>query len=144
MTQWAEPGRKYTEGHYTFRIEKEPVFEPFSYLNKKSGQFQQGKRVVLSLLAMSDEVEFTFEEKIPVWDDRYTALLKALNIEHLVQDGADVEVAGEKFEGELKYVADPKRPGRSWPHIVNIKVPEEERKTTADDEVPLGEDDIPF
>jgi hypothetical protein len=139
MTQWAEPGKKFAEGLYVFRIEKEPEFITDRYFNKKKQAYLPMKKIVLSLTAMSEDAEFPIEERIPVWDDRYMDLLKALKIEHLVQGGADVEVAGKTFEAELKYQADEKRPGRSWAHIVNIKVPVEETGPgTRDDS------DLPF
>ena len=141
MTQWADPARKYAEGPYVFRIEKEPEFITDSYFNKKKQTYLPMKKVVLNLLAMSEEGEFPIEERIPVWDDRYPELLKALRIEHLIQDGADVEVKGKTFEAELKYMPDPKRPGRSWPHIVNIKIPaegeDEGRGEEKDEELPF-------
>jgi hypothetical protein len=139
MTQWIEPGKKYAEGVYVFRIEKEPEFTTDSYFNKKKQTFLPMKKLVLSLLAMSDEGEFPFEERIPVWDDRYPDLLKALGIEHLIQEGANIDVAGRTFEAELKYMPDPKKPGRSWPHVVNIKVPAEETTSGGgkDDEIPF-------
>jgi hypothetical protein len=139
MTIFAEPGKKYAEGPYVFRIEKEPEFITDRYFNKKKQAYLPMKKIVLSLLAMSEDAEFPIEERIPVWDDRYTDLLKALKIEHLIQDGADVEVTGKTFEAELKYQADEKRPGRSWAHIVNIKVPVEEAGTGTG-----GDDDCPF
>jgi hypothetical protein len=126
MTQWENPGRKFAEGKYVFRIEKEPEFITDSYFSKKKQQFQQMKKVVLTLLAINEDGEFPFEEKIPVWDARYPDLLKALKIEHLVKNGESVDAAGLTFEAEIKYLADPKRPERSWPHLVNIKVPEPE------------------
>jgi len=142
MTIFAEPGsRKFAEGAYVFRIEQEPTFVTDRYFNKKKQEYQPMKKVVLNLMAISEDGEFPFEERIPVWDDRYTDFLKALGIEHLVQDGVDVDVIGKTFEAEIKYLADPKRPGRSWPHIVNIKVPEGEQETTAGGR---EDDDLPF
>jgi hypothetical protein len=138
MTQWAQSDQKYPEGPYTFKFEKEPEFRTESYFSKKKQTRLPMKIVILTLLATSDEQEFPFEERIPVWDNRYADLLRALGIEHLVRDGADVEVVGQTFEADIKYSEDPRRPGRSWPHIANIKIPERGEET------PGGDGETPF
>jgi hypothetical protein len=45
---------------------------------------------------------------------------------------------GQTFEADIKYSEDPRRPGRSWPHIANIKIPERGEET------PGGDGETPF
>lgn len=136
--EWVEPGQRIREGHYVFRITEEPFFETFPYRNKK-GEYKEGQKIVLDLVAITEDSEFSFKDKIPAWDDRYADLCKALNVEH----GRDIRVTGMTFEAEIKYVPG-KKPGQSFAHLANIRASFQGSKGS--EEEPSGGDDseIPF
>ena len=107
MPIWIAPQRRIKEGTYVFRFEQDLEFE----------QVGRGQWAVLVLKAINEYGEIDFKARFPVWSQQYPDLMKALGVEH----GSDLDATGMTFEAEIKYQPDPKRPNRSWPHLVNIR-----------------------
>ncbi len=129
MTFWPEPEKtKIPEGHYKFRIYKEPELKKFTYRDKK-GQEKEGRRLILYAIGLGEQGEFSVMDSFLPWEDRYIDLCKALKVEH----GRDIEVSGNFFEADIKHEADRNDPKKSYVRIINIVIPAEEEG-----------DDVPF
>jgi hypothetical protein len=124
--KWPEPENKLIpEGHYTFRLNKEPEFRKFTY-NGKDGQ-KEGIKVILYLSGLNEKGEFRHIEGIPVWDTRYAKLCEVLGVEH----GKDIEMAESVIDGDIKHEADKNDPTKTYarlygivPHIDVAEVPD--------------------
>lgn len=133
MVETVKPQRRIQEGSYVFRFEEDLRYDDFYYKNRK-GIDTKGQKAVLVLRAITEDEEIDFEDQFPVWDQRYTDLLKAFNIEH----GSEFDFTGMTFEADIKYEPDPKKPNRSWPHLFNI------RPTRLSSEDNKDDSEIPF
>jgi hypothetical protein len=141
MPTWPKPeSNVIPEGHYTFRLREEPVFEPFDYTEKKTGKQGQGTRIIIFVVGTNGiGEEFSAREQMPAWDPRYTDLCEALGVDH----GRDIKMAGARFEGDVIHEPDKKDLTKSWPRIIKIKRAAD-APADADDDVPAGDDAIPF
>jgi hypothetical protein len=115
--KWPEPeGRKtIPEGHYSFRINREPDLKSFSYTDK-NGTERDGRKLVIYAVGINSDGEFPVADAFLPWEPRYTELCEALGIEH----SKDIEVTGIIFEADIKHQPDKKDPTKSYPRIVNI------------------------
>ena len=134
MPWWPEPERtRVPEGHYDFRLNKEPEVIKFTY-HDKNGNEKDSKKLKLFAVAFGQGGLFPVVDVFLPWEDRYTDLCKALDVEH----GKDIVMEGATFEADIKYVADRKDATKSWPRIVNIVTGDEKPEKVE------GGDDIPF
>lgn len=134
MAMWPEPeNRKAPEGHYEFRLNREPEILKFTY-HDKNGNEKESRKVKLYAVAAGPAGTFPVIDQFLPWEGRYSDLYKALGVEH----SKDIEMEGSTFEADIKHEPDRKDPSKSYVRIVNIKVP--------DDKPGAGEggDDIPF
>jgi hypothetical protein len=133
MSRWPEPENKLIpEGHYQFRLNREPEFRKFPYTDKSSGAKKEGIKIVLYVKTVGDQGEFSHVEGIPVWDVRYDALCKVLGVEH----GKDIEMSGSVFDASVKHEMDKTDPTKIYARIYGIKphgdVPTEEQGDSSD------------
>jgi hypothetical protein len=131
-----EGKRKIPVGHYQFRLNKEPDLIAFDYTDPNNGEKKKGHKIKLYAVGISPAGEFSVIDQIPVWDLRYSDLLKALQIEH----GRDIQVEGAIFEADIVHEADKQDPTKSYPRIVKI-VPASDIPQGKD---VGGGDDVPF
>jgi hypothetical protein len=132
MTQWPQPEKRIPEGHFSFRLNREPELKKFIYKDKH-GNDKEGRRLIVYAVGLSDEGEFSVVDSFLPWEDRYVDLCAALKVEH----GRDIEMAGATFEADIKYEPMKKDPTKSWPRIVNIVVPEKLKEDEAGDDIPF-------
>jgi len=128
MTNFPAPQTKIPEGHYQFRLNKEPI------LDEKIGK--GGKKfstVTIYAIGLSEEGEFYIIDNFLPWEDRYADLLAALGVDH----SAEVEVVGSVFEADVVHVPDQRDSTKTWPKLKNITSSDRE---PGDD---IGEDDLP-
>jgi len=135
MSIWPKPeNEKIPEGHYQFRLNREPEFKKFPY-ETRLGEKKEGTKILLFAIGLGEKGQFSARDEIVTWDPRYADLCSALHVEH----GRDIQMAGGVFEADIVHEADRKDPTKSWPRFSNI---------TASGDMPLpaeGEgDDIPF
>jgi len=129
MPKWPEPeNQKIPEGHYQFRLNKEPELVPI-IITDKNGNKRESRRLKLYARGIGDQGEFGVIDSFVPWEDRYSDLCKALKVDH----ARDIDYVGAVFEADIEYQDDPKDPLKSYPRIVNIVVPSESEG-----------DDIPF
>jgi hypothetical protein len=107
---------KIPEGHYQFRLYKEPELKAFTYTSK-DGIEKSGRKVVLYAIGLNETGSFSVIDNIIAWEERYRDLLDALHVEH----GKDIDMEGAVFEADIIHEADKKDPTKSWPRIVNIR-----------------------
>jgi len=122
---------KIPEGHYQFRLNREPELKKFTFTDAKTGESREGRKVVIYATGLNSEGEYRISDALLPWEQRYADFLKALGIEH----SKDINVQGATFEADVIHEADRKDPLKSWPRLQNIKGRED---------VPDGGDDIPF
>ena len=133
--RWPAPeNQKPPEGHYQFRLNREPELKQIKG-TKLDGTPYESRKVVIYARALGEHGEFSVVDSFVPWDDRYAALLSALGVEH----SKDIEVSGSIFEGDIVHEADKKDPTKSWARIANIKI-REDVLAGPDPE----DDDIPF
>lgn len=138
MTFWPEPEKtKIPEGHYQFRLNKEPELRAFTYKDRNGNQ-KEGRKLVVFAIGIGDQGEFSVVDAFMPWEDRYKELCKALGVEH----GKDITIAGAIFEADIKHAPDKLDPLKSWPRIVNITPAGQPKGDTT--ETPEEGDDIPF
>jgi hypothetical protein len=127
MTYFPEPEgfKLIPEGHYEFRINKEPELQKFSYTDKE-GNSKDGRRLKIFAVGLNPQGEFLITDMIAVFEPRYRELCDALKVEH----GKDISITGAVFEADVKHEASKKDPNKVFPRLANI---------TAKDG-----DDIPF
>jgi len=136
--RWPEPeGRaKIPEGHYSFRLNREPELIGFTYTDKE-GKEREGRKIKIFAIGVGNNGEFPVVDTIVAWDERYRDLCVALGVDH----GRDIQVAGSYFEADIKHELDKKDPTKSYPRLVNIA----KRSDVPDiGPEPAGGDDIPF
>lgn len=129
MTYFPEPEgfKLIPEGHYEFRINKEPVLEKFRYTDK-DGAEQEGRRMVVYAIGLNDQGDFMIRDVIAVFEPRYRELCEALKVEH----GKDISVNGSIFLAEVKHEPSKKDPSKIFPRLTNIKA-----KNGGDDDIPF-------
>ena len=135
MTYWPEPRRVVPEGHYQFRLNKEPELKKFT-----DSKGQENRRLVIYAIAISEHGEFPVVDSFVPWEPRYAALCQALGVEH----GRDIAMAGSVFEADIKYEPRKDKPGETWPRITKIVVPKTDEEPPLPDEPSEGGDDVPF
>lgn len=117
MSKWPKPeSNMIPEGHYVFRFREEPIFEPYTFTDKKTGNDRQGQKITFFAVGSSGDEEFDVRESFFVWDTRYADLCAAVGVEH----GKDIKVGGAHFEGEIIHEASKKDPTKVYPRIINI------------------------
>ena len=115
MSTWPEPENKLIpEGHYQFRLTKEPEFRYFDYTS--NGVAKKGTKIILVVRGIGDNGEFSHVEGIPVWDYRYANLCEVLGVEH----GRDILMAGCGFEADIKHEADKKDATKMYARLCGI------------------------
>jgi hypothetical protein len=115
---------KIPEGHYKFRLNREPELKKVRYT--KDGIEKEFVKVVIYATGLNEEGEFKIADAFMPFEDRYTELLAALGVEH----SKDVDVAGSTFEADIVHEPDKKDPLKSWPRIAHIM-------TKPDDDIPF-------
>ena len=127
MTNFPEPeGYKLIpEGHYEFRINKEPILKGFTYKDRE-GNEKQGRKMVVYAVGLNDEGEFSVIDNIATFEPRYRELCEALKVEH----GKDIQVTGAIFEADVKHEPSKNDPTKIFPRLVNIT-------GKGDDDVPI-------
>jgi hypothetical protein len=128
----APQNEKPPEGHYQFRLNREPELKKFNYTDK-NGASKEGVKVLIYATALGSNGQYSMVDGFLPWEPRYPELLATLGVKH----SEEVELAGAVFEADIKYQADKKDPLKSYPRIVNI---------TKQGDMPPDEggDDIPF
>ena len=128
MTTFPEPEgfQLIPEGHYEFRLNKEPELKKFTYT--KNGEEKEGRRIVIYAIGLNDEGEFSIRDAIATFEPRYRDLCEALKVEH----GKDISVTGSVFLADVKHESPKNDPTKTYPRLTNI---------TAKDG---NGDDIPF
>jgi hypothetical protein len=133
MTYWPPPGNQLPpEGHYSFRLNKEPALKTYRDKNDK-----EGKRLVIYAIALGEKGEFAVTDSFMPWETRYADLCAALGVEH----GRDITMAGAIFEADIKHEPRKDKVGEMSARIVGIKVPKPPEPEPMPEE---GGDDIPF
>lgn len=129
MTYFPEPEgfKLIPEGHYQFRIHKEPELKKFTYT--KDGDEKESRKIVIEAMGANADGDFYIKDHIAVFEPRYKDLCEALGVEH----GKDIAVSGAIFEADIKHEPDKRNPQKAYPRLQNIKA-----KGAAED------DDIPF
>lgn len=117
MTNFPEPEgyRLIPEGHYEFRINKEPELQKFTYTDKDGNQ-KDGRRMKVFAIGLNDQGEFPISDMIAVFEPRYRELCEALGVEH----GKDISVTGAVFMADVKHEASKKDPSKIFPRLFNI------------------------
>ncbi len=122
------------EGHYQFRVNREPELKAIE-VKGQDGQKRPARKVVLYVIGINPEGEYRHSESFVPWDDRYADLLAALGVEHSVE----IEVTDTIFEADIEYVPDRLDPTKKWPRLKNIRSKGAAQVTDKD-----IEGDIPF
>jgi hypothetical protein len=127
--KWPEPeNKRIPEGHYQFRLNREPELIPIT-ITDKDGNKRESRRLKLYVRGIGPQGEFGAIDSFVPWEERYTDLCKALHVDH----GRDIQMEGAVFEADIEYQIDGRDPTKSYSRIVRIVVPAE------------GEgDDVPF
>ncbi len=117
MTYFPEPEgfKLIPEGHYEFRINREPVLEKYHYTDK-DGADKEGRRMVVFAVGLNDQGEFMIRDVMAVFEPRYRELCEALKVEH----GRDIAITGAVFEADVKHEPSKKDPTKIFPRLVNI------------------------
>jgi len=113
------------EGHYEFRLNKEPELKKFTY--QKNGEEKEGRKIVIYAIGLNDQGEFFIKDQIATFEPRYKELCDALKVEH----GKDISVSGSVFLADVKHESPKNDPTKTYARLVNI--------TSKG-----GDDDIPF
>lgn len=135
--KWPEPeGKaKIPEGHYSFRLNKEPELRKFTY-HDKAGAEREGHKIIVYAVGIGDNGEYPIADAIAAFEDRYRDLCLALGVEH----GRDIQVAGAYFDADVKHELDRKDPTKSYPRLYNIR----KRGDVPDIGPEPPGDDVPF
>jgi hypothetical protein len=117
MTYFPEPEgfKLIPEGHYEFRINKEPELQKYTYTDK-DGNSKEGRRLKVFAVGLNGQGEWLITDTIAVFEPRYRELCEALNVEH----GKDISVTGTIFEADVKHEASKKDPTKVFPRLANI------------------------
>lgn len=117
MTYFPEPEgfKLIPEGHYEFRINKEPELQKFSYTDKDGNQ-KDGRRLKLFAVGLNDQGEFLITDTIAVFEPRYRELCEALKVEH----GKDIAITGAMFQADVKHETSKKDPTKVFPRLANM------------------------
>lgn len=121
-------------GHYSFRMNREPELESFTYPGQ-DGNSKSGRRIVVYAIGINGAGEFPIKDKITAWEPRYTDLCKALGVEH----GRDLVMAGSRFDADIIHEPDKTDPTKSYPRLTNITAVADIPPSTGP-----GDEDIPF
>lgn len=125
---------KIPEGHYSFRLNREPELRKFTFTNKQGAQ-REAIKVVLFAIGLNETGEYRIVDALLPWEDRYAEFLLALGIEH----SKDVTVDGAFFEADVRHEMDKKDPTKSWPRLHNFT-----KQGDVPQDAENGGDDIPF
>ena len=127
--KWPEPeNKRIPEGHYQFRLNREPELIPIT-ITDPSGNKRESRRLKIYARGSGDQGEFGVVDSFVPWEERYADLCKALHVDH----GRDIQMEGAVFEADIVHETDPNNPLKSYARITKIVVPAE------------GEgDDVPF
>jgi hypothetical protein len=130
MTYWPKPEARQLppEGHYEFRLNREPELKKFTYKDKQ-GNEKEGRRLRIYAIAIGEKGEFPIVDSFLPWEPRYTDLCAALKVEH----SRDIQMADSIFKAEIKHEKDKMDPEKLYARIVNIVVPDQ-----------VADEDIPF
>jgi len=132
--RWPEPeNKKIPEGHYQFRLNREPELVPIT-ITDKDGNKRESRRLKIYARGIGTEGEFGVVDSFVPWEDRYGDLCAALGVDH----GRDIQMEGAIFEADIKYQTAGNDPTKSYPRIVNIVVANDPTPASGDG------DDIPF
>ena len=117
MTYFPEPEgfKLIPEGHYQFRINKEPELQKFTYTDKDGNQ-KDGRRLKVFAVGLNDQGEFLITDQIAVFEPRYRELCEALGVEH----GKDISITGALFAADVKHEASKKDAAKIFPRLANI------------------------
>lgn len=124
MTYFPEPEgfKLIPEGHYEFRVNKEPELQKFQYTDK-DGNSKDGRRLKVFAIGLNAQGEFPISDMIAVFEPRYRELCEALGVEH----GKDIAVTGALFEADVRHEASKKDPSKVFPRLFNITAKGAER-----------------
>ena len=117
MTCFPEPEgfKLIPEGHYQFRLNKEPELQKFTYTDKDGNQ-KEGRRLKVYAVGLNSDGEYLMTDTIAVFEQRYAEFCAALGVEH----GKDIDVKGAVFEADVKHEPSKKDPTKAFPRLVNI------------------------
>jgi len=133
--KWPEPERKrIPEGHYQFRLNREPELVPIT-ITDKDGNKRESRRLKLYARGIGEPGEFNVIDSFVPWEDRYADLCAALGVEH----GKDIQMEGAVFEADIKHEVNKDDPTKVYSRIINIVVSNDVPRVTDDDGV-----DVPF
>jgi len=131
--KWPKPeNSRIPEGHYQFRLNREPELKVFTYCDKDGNQ-KEGRRLVLYARGIGEQGEFGVVDSFLPWEERYANLCAALGVDH----GRDIEMAGTIFEADIKHEMSKKDPTQSFPRIVNIVVSHDPSSNGEGDDIPF-------
>jgi hypothetical protein len=121
------------EGHYSFRVNREPELKKVTFKDKE-GNDKEGRKIIFYAVGINDTGEYPISDGFFPWESRYEELLAALGVEH----GKDIQVTGAYFTADIKHQPDKKDPTKVYPRLANIQ---------GQGDVPASnvpDDDIPF
>ena len=135
MTNFPAPEKsKIPEGHYSFRVNREPDLMVIE-VKGQDGNPKKSRKIVLYVIGINPTGEYLHSEGFVPWDERYADLLAALGVEH----GRDIDITGTIFEADIEHVQDKKDAAKFWPRLKNLLPQGKAPVTDAD-----IDGDIPF
>jgi len=118
---WPQPeNQRIPEGHYQFRLNREPELIPIT-ITGKDGNKRESRRLKIYARGIGDQGEFGVIDSFVPWEERYADLCKALKVDH----GRDIQMQGAVFEADIVHEMNPNDPTKAYSRIVNIVVPAE-------------------
>jgi len=115
---WPESEKKrIPEGHYQFRLNREPELIPIT-VTGNDGVKRKSQRIKVYARGINEQGEFGVIDSFVPWEDRYDDLLTALGVEH----GKDIKMEGAVFEADIKHEQSKADPTKVYSRIVNIVV----------------------
>jgi hypothetical protein len=137
MTYLPPPEKqKIPEGHYHFRLNREPELQVIK-LKNQDGTTRDGRKLLIYVTGINETGEFRHAESLVPWDERYAELLAALGVEH----SKDVELVDRYFEADIVHEKDKVDPTKTWPRLRNILPSGAVSKEPKDADI---DGDIPF
>ena len=119
--RWPEPeNKRIPEGHYQFRLNREPELVPIT-ITDKDGNKRESRRLKLYYRGVGPQGEFGGVDSFVPWEERYSDLCKALGVDH----GRDIQMEGAVFEADIVHEMDKDDPTKEYARIRNIIVPAE-------------------
>lgn len=140
MTEWPLPEKqKIPEGHYQFRLNREPELKSFNYKDGQ-GNEAKGRKLVIFAVGLNESGEFRITDSFVPWDDRYADLCAALGVEH----GRDIKVTGKVFEATVRHEPDKNDSSKTWPRLTNITASVDFNGSREPAPKDSAGDDVPF